>query len=129
MSNEISETTPQSSEQNTPKVMYISKISQIQEKLNFLAQSLNSEEQAEKDKIFMEFFPSTREGDSVNIIRFSTRNGVYSEVNTVDKFKGEILERNIAVNLFDLYNIVSFCDETICFWIDEETNELVVNSY
>lgn len=129
MSNESSQPITPESDSKSPKVMYISKISQIQEKLNFLAQSLNSEEQAEKDKIYIELFPSTKEDGSINIIRFSTRNGVYTEVNTVDKYKGDVLEKNIAVNLFDLYNVVSFCDETISFWIDEDSNELVVNSY
>lgn len=116
-------------EEKSPKVMFISKISGIQEKLTFLAQSLNNEADAEKEKIYIEVFPAKKSDGIENKIRFSTKTGVYSEITAVDKFDGDVIEDSIAVNLFDFYNIISLCDETISLWIDTDSNELVIDSY
>lgn len=111
-----------------PSIMFISKLSGVQERLNFLAQGLVDEKSAETDKVYIECFKAGSKSPT-NTVLFSSDLGISSDVTTVDSLNGAILEKSIAVNMFDLFNIVSVCDEIISLYIDSESNELVIGSY
>lgn len=108
------------------KVMRVSAINNLPSRLTFLAKMLQSEHQANTEPLYIESYRIHDE----NVIRLSTKNGIYTEINPYDKEEGEILPFSVSVNLYDFFNTVDQCvDELISLWIDEETNELVLNSF
>ena len=108
------------------KVMRVSAINNLPSRLTFLAKMLQSEHQANTEPLYIESYRIHDE----NVIRLSTKNGIYTEINPYDKEEGEILPFSLSVNLYDFFNTVDQCvDELISLWIDEETNELVLNSF
>lgn len=120
----------------TPTVMTVSAFSGISQKLNFLAQAIKNESDAETRKLYIECFKEDRKingaWEPVNVIRFSIDCDIWTEIHPYDKKDGDILPKNIAVNLFDFFNIVDNCkDDMISFWIDEdgESPEIVINSF
>ena len=116
---------------NTPPVMEVTAFSNIHQRLRYLATPLRDEEEAKNTLLYIECF--TRQdttGKEASIIRFRTDMEMWCEINPVKKYGGTLLPKNVAVTLFDLYNMVECCkDELISFWIDDETNELVVTSF
>ena len=62
-----------------------------------------------------------------NRIRLSTETYVSCELSTYNKSKGDILDENIEVNLYDLFNIVKCSDDIINFEIDGDN--LLISSY
>ena len=108
------------------KVMQISPYSGIATKLSFLAKLIMTDLQADSEQLHIECY----DNDGTKTIRLSNNTGICTEVFPYDKIKGTLLNKNITVNLYDFYNIADNClDEMISLWIDEETNELVFNSY
>lgn len=108
------------------KVMRISAINDLPQRLCFMAKGLQSEHQADTEPLYIESYRNNNE----NIIRLSTSSGIWTEVNPYDKEDGDILPFSVSVNLYDFFNAVDQCiDELISLWIDEETNELVLNSF
>lgn len=108
------------------KVMRISAINDLPQRLCFMAKGLQSEHQADTEPLYIESYRK----DNENIIRLSTSTGIWTEVNPYDKEDGDILPFSVSVNLYDFFNAVDQCvDELISLWIDEETNELVLNSF
>jgi hypothetical protein len=118
---------------NEPTVMTVSAYSGIAQKLNFLAQGIKDLKDAERSNVYIECYDKTDDADdnneqSIKTIRFSTDLYVSTEINPYDKFNGDLLDESIAVNLYDLYNITTNCqDEVLSFWVDGD--ELVINSY
>ena len=118
---------------NEPTVMTVSAYSGIAQKLNFLAQGIKDLKDAECSNVYIECYDKTDDADdnneqSIKTIRFSTDLYVSTEINPYDKFNGDLLDESIAVNLYDLYNITTNCqDEVLSFWVDGD--ELVINSY
>jgi hypothetical protein len=120
-----------------PIVMNVSIYSSISQKLGFLAQGIKNEKDAESHLVYIECYSEIRtikeKEQAVKVIRFSTNLNVWTEIYPYDKINGEILPKNVAVNLYDLYNIVDNCkDDLIAFWIDEsnpENPELVIDSF
>ena len=109
-----------------PAIMDISAYSNIQQKLNFLAQGLRDLKDAENQLIYIECYTKPAEKDEeedINIIRFSTDVSIWTEISPLNKHTTPILEKSIAVNLYDLYNVVqnSISDSTefISFKLDE----------
>lgn len=108
------------------KVMRISAINDLPQRLCFMAKGLQSEYQADNEQLYIECYRKEDE----NVIRLSTSTGIWTEVNPYDKEEGDILPFSVSVNLYDFFNAVDHCiDELISLWIDEETNELVLNSF
>jgi len=120
-----------------PPVMNISIYSNITQKLGFLAQGIKDEKDAESHLVYIECYTENQtikeEEQTVKVIRLSTKLGIWTDVYPYDKINGEILPKNVAVNLYDLYNIVDNCkDDLIAFWIDESNPagpELVIDSF
>lgn len=110
-----------------PTVMVISPYSSgITNKLTFMAKGLQSEHDADTEPVYIECYKKEN-GEST--IRISTETGIWCEFQPYDKDAGELLPTSVAVNLYDLFNTVDQCaDEMISFWIDDESNELVLNS-
>ncbi len=109
--------------------MYVSKINLIADRLNFLGQSIATEDEANDAKIYIKCNKADKRLEIPNKIRFYIDAGIYAEVTTVDKYNGYVLDKEICVNLYDLYNIVNNCDDVISFEIDEDTNTLVISSF
>lgn len=119
---------------DTPVVMEVTSYSGIAQKMNFLALGIKDSSDAESSSVYIECYSKSIETEDgardVKTIRLSTDLQVWTEIHPYDKFNGDILPKSVAVNLYDLYNIVKNCqDEVISFWIDEESSELVINSY
>lgn len=115
-----------------PIVMEVSAFSNIHQKLRYLATALRNQGEADTSLVYIECFTHTDEtnGKDLSVIRFRSSLEMWCEINPVKKYGGSILGQNVAVNLYDLYNMVENCkDELISFWIDDETNELVVSSF
>jgi len=124
-------------EQKKPVIMDISAYSNISQKLNFLAQGLKDLKDAETQLVYIECYTKIDKKDdeetSINIIRFSTDLSIWTEIHPLNKHTTPILEKPIAVNLFDLFNVVQNCisDDTafISFKIDETDSNLVVSGF
>ena len=115
-----------------PIVMEVSAFSNIHQKLRYLATALRNQDEADTSLVYIECFNRTDEttGKDMSVIRFRSSLEMWCEINPVKKYGGAILDRNVAVNLYDLYNMVENCkDELISFWIDDESDELVVTSF
>ena len=118
----------------SPTTMSISAFSGIGQKLNYLAQVIKDEKEAETRQLYIECYKEDRKinnaWQTINIIRLSVDFNIWTEINTYDKIDGAILPKNISVNLYDFFNIVDNCkDDIISFWIDEEEAQLVINSF
>lgn len=118
----------------SPIVMEVTAYSGIAQKMNFLALGIKDSADAESSSVYIECYNKEIETDDgardIKTIRLSTDLNVWTEIHPYDKFNGALLPKSVAVNLYDLYNIVKHCqDELISFWIDEESSELVINSY
>jgi hypothetical protein len=100
----------------------------VAERLNFLAQSIDSDEKANKSEIIIKCEKANQKLEIPNKVEFYA-NGIFTEISTVDKYRGNLLEKTIKVNLYDLYNAVVNCDEVISFFLDEESHELVIGSF
>jgi len=123
-------------EQEQPVIMNVSIFSNLPQKLNYLAQAIKNQKDAESKNIYIECFEETRKNDKtkedelIKIIRLSTDLFLWTELHPYDKLEGDILPYNVAVNLFDFYNIVDNCkDDMISFRIDEENRNLVVSCH
>lgn len=113
-----------------PIMMVVSPFSNIANRLKHFASGLSDESSAECALIHMDCFSREIDGSELKVIRFTDDNGMWSEIHPHDKVSGAILERGVSVNMYDLYNAIENCpDELITFWIDEEDNELVLNSF
>jgi hypothetical protein len=111
------------------KSMYVSKINLIADRLNFLGQSIASEGDADGALIYIKCEKANKKLEVPNKIKFYIDLGIYAEVTTVDKYNGEVLDKEIAVNLYDLYNIVNNCDDVVSFELDTKNSKLVISSY
>jgi hypothetical protein len=117
-------------EVNEPNVMVVSSFSSIALKLNFLATALSDEDKANNTLVYIECFTRRDGEDDERVIRFSTDDGIWTEINPLHKHSSKLLESNVAVNLYDLYNVIGNCeDDLISFWIDSDDNELVINAW
>lgn len=107
-------------------VMQISPYSGIANKLAFLAKLIMTDAQADSEQLHIECY----DNNGIKTIRLSNNTGIWTEVFPYDKTNGKLLPKSVTVNLYDFYNVADNClDEMISLWIDEETNELVFNSY
>lgn len=117
-------------EKEMPVVMNITSYSNIAQKMNFLAQGIKNQEDAEHQDVYIECYTDTRDGADIKVVRLSTDLYLWTEVHPVDKHEGDILPKSISVNLYDFYNIIDNCkDDLISMWIDDENDELVINSF
>lgn len=111
-------------------MMIVSPYSNIANRLKHFASGLLDESSADTALIHINCFSRTIDGSELKFIRFTDDNGMWSEIHPYDKVSGKLLERGISVNMYDLYNTIENClDELITFWIDEDDNELVLNSF
>lgn len=128
------------SNEKKPVIMDISAYSNLSHKLNFMAQGLRDLKDAETQLVYIECYTKTEKKDdeekNINIIRFSTDVSIWTEISPLNKYTTPILEKPIAVNLFDLFNVVQNCmsDDTefISFRIDETDSanpNLVVSGF
>ena len=115
----------------SPTIMVISSYSLIAQKVMFLANAIADEESSNSKLINIECFTvNDREKGDRRVVRLSSDDGVWVEVSPLHEYSGDILPKNVAVNLYDFFNILDNCkDELLSFWIDEEDNELVINSF
>lgn len=130
-------------ETKTPIVLNISThVSKIAQKLNFLAQGIKNQKDADTKSIYIECFEEERETNKnsnsddisktemVKVIRLSTDVMIWTEIAEKDAIMGELLPRNVSVNLYDFYNIINNCtDDMISLRLDEEKSELVVGCF
>jgi len=123
-------------EQDNPVVMDVSVYSNMPQKVNFLAQGIKDQADAESKNIYIECFSEerlnkeTKEPEMQKIIRLSTDLFIWTELHPYDKLEGEMLPKNVAVNLYDFYNILDNCkDDMISFRLDEENSELVIGCH
>jgi transcriptional/translational regulatory protein YebC/TACO1 len=77
------------------KVMRVSAINNLPSRLTFLAKMLQSEHQANTEPLYIESYRIHDE----NVIRLSTKNGIYTEINPYDKEEGEILKKKLIEKL------------------------------
>jgi len=118
-------------------VMVVSEFSGIAQRLNFMAQSIQNEEEAKTANVYIECFTRTEKekgiDKEVNVIRFSTDLNLWTEIHPYNKYTGALLEYSVAVNLFDFYNIVDNCkDDLVHFTIDVADDgepELTISSF
>jgi len=111
--------------------MLISQFSGIVNKLKFLDSFNRTDEEANTQLCVIECFKTEKKikgaVKEVNVVRFSI-DAVYTEVFPYDKNNGDMLKETIAVNLFDLYNIVANCkDDIISFEIVD--GNLVIDTF
>lgn len=113
-----------------PTTMVISPFSNISNKLKHFASAITDETDADSHLIYVNCFEREIDGVILKVIRLSDQYGMWTELHPYDKVDGDILDRPFAVNLYDLFNVVENCpDELLTLWIDDEDNELVVNSF
>lgn len=113
-----------------PIVMVVSPYSNIANHLKYFASAIKDESEADMHYINIDCYSKEVNGSNLQVIRLSNDTGMWTELNPVDKVSGALLPESVSVNLFDLYNAVENCpDELLKFWIDEEDNELVFNSF
>lgn len=114
----------------SPIIMAVSPYSNIANHLKYFASAIKDETDADKHYIYIDCYSKNVDGGNLQVIRLSNDTGMWTELYPVDKVSGALLPESVAVNLFDLYNAVENCpDELLKFWIDEEDNELVLNSF
>lgn len=114
-------------------VMTISSFSNIHLKLKYLTGIMRTKDESDTRAVDIECYkrPMLIDNSKIeSVIRFSIDSEVWFEINTMKRIGGDILPKCIAVNLYDIFNMVDNCrDEMISMWIDDESNELVLNSY
>lgn len=116
--------------ESTPTMMVVSPFSNIANRLKHFASGITDEGSASNALIHINCFTKNVDDSTLQVIRFTDDNGMWTEIHPHDKVKGTILDSGVSVNMYDLYNAVENCpDELITFWIDEEDNELVLNSF
>lgn len=134
-------------ESETPIIMEVSAYSLIHLKLKFLTAIMRSKVEIDNTLISIECFTRelhdnksrsdvysenavANEIKKESVIRFSIAGDVWCEINTLKKNGGDILPKCISVNLYDMFNMLDNSkDELISMWIDESSNELVLNSF
>lgn len=117
----------------SPVVMTISAFSNINQRLKFLSAIMRTKEESDSRIVRIESYRREMKTDPSKIesvIRFSIDADVWCEINTMKRVGGEILPKCIAVNLYNVFNMLDNSrDEMISMWIDDESNELVLNSF
>lgn len=116
--------------ESTPTMMIVSPFSNITNRLKHFASGLIDDTNASNTLIHINCFTKKHDDFIVKVIRFTDDNGMWTEIYPHDRINGDILDRGISVNMYDLYNVIENChDELITFWIDEDDNQLVLNSF
>ena len=121
MENKITET----------KTLEISSFSNIHLRLRYLSSVIRTQAESENTLISIESYKVTDETEKEkSVVRFGLDNQLWVEIYPLKKYGGQILDVNVSVNMYDLFNALDNCrDELITFWVDADTNELVVNSF
>lgn len=117
--------------ENPPKMLIISPFtSNISNKMRLIASSIVDAADGDKKLLYIECYTKNVDGQTIKMVRLSDDYGTWCEFSPHDKIDGDILETSVAVNLYDFYNATDNCfSEIITIWIDEESNELVFNSF
>jgi len=127
-------------ETTQPVTMDVSGYSNIGNKLNFLAQAIKDVRDAENQLLYIECYTKSEKIDEemkeVRYIRFSTDVTLWTEIQPARPYKSPILEKSIAVNLYDFFNLIDNCQsddsEMLMFKIDEkdpENPELCIGAF
>lgn len=110
-------------------IVVINKLSMVCERLSFLSQTLETEDQAKLEKLYIHCKKSDKKIEEPNKITFYINNGMSCSISTLDKYDGYVFDKNISLNLYNFYNIINNCDDNITLYLDEESRELVIGSY
>ena len=117
----------------SPIVMTISAFSNIQQRLKFLSAIMRTKEESDSRVVRIESYRREMKTDSTkteSVVRFTIDSDVWCEINTLKRVGGDILPKCISVNLYSLFNMLDNSrEEMVSMWIDDDTNELVVNSF
>ena len=116
---------------DSPKTLEISSFSNIHLRLRYLSSVIRTHSESENTLISIESYTMADDtGKEKSVVRFGIDNQLWVEIYPLKKYGGQILDVNVSVNMYDLFNILDNCrDELITFWVDKDTNELVVNSF
>lgn len=117
----------------SPIVMTISAFSNINQRLKFLSAIMRTKEESESRIVRIEPYKRELKTDPTkteSVIRFSIDADVWCEITTMKRVGGDILPKCVAVNLYNVFNMLDNSrEEMISMWIDDDANELVLNSF